>query len=282
MISGRLCAVALSIVGLIDAFAASADPEEQFLKSSPPYIRERGIFYSSDKLLRLDLDLNNDGAKEILLSINRDRDGKQGNIWKVYRGFGSGFVEAGTMTFPPNRFYLGSLESGQYGLATFGPAGAGEGIVWGYVFDGTMLHQIKLGEVVLNRDSMKLEGAEILDQYLGANATNGDDLVATTAINELAGRYGLTVDSKSYEQAVEDGLTARTPSVTPTTASSPTGKIAEASQTPIEAQRTEAPSTSTATAEQTKTISAFWRWAFGGFLLVAFALVATLIWRRQG
>lgn len=58
---------------------AVIDPVGDYLSRFSPLGGDRTI-YSSDTLLRLDLDLNGDGQKEVLLSMARDRNGKQGNV----------------------------------------------------------------------------------------------------------------------------------------------------------------------------------------------------------
>lgn len=58
----------------------AADPVGDYLSRFSPLGGDRTI-YSSDRLLRLDLDLNGDGQREVLLSMARDRNAKQGNVW---------------------------------------------------------------------------------------------------------------------------------------------------------------------------------------------------------
>src|SRR3977135_868930 len=110
-----LLAVLNLLVGAGSIAHAMDDPVQNYLSTFSP-LGGTNKFYSNDRLLRLDLDLDNDGRKEVLLSMARDRNGKQGNIWAVYTRTGNGYSQAGGMTFNHSRFYLGLLGDGRYGL----------------------------------------------------------------------------------------------------------------------------------------------------------------------
>ena len=194
----------LSLFCIANLSSALDSNIETYLASFASFSGSRAIF-SDDRILSLDLDLNNNGTKETLVSMARNRNGKQGNIWNVYKTDGS---SVGTMTFSPTRFYLGDLDNGKYGLATFGPAGAGEGTMWGYVFEGDRIQQMALGNVVLNRETMELEGEEIINKFLGENATLGDEVVKMIKADELAAIYGVKIDPRTYQQALAEEMSA--------------------------------------------------------------------------
>jgi hypothetical protein len=177
------------------------------LETRPDFViyRTDRSYFSDDYILRLEIDLAGNGQKLVLISSSRDQDGRQGNVWIAY---GNNGLILGTMTFSPSRFYVGPLEGGKYGLATFGPAGAGEGTMWGYVLDGNSINQIKLGGVVLNRQTMKLEGEEILSKYLGEKAIIGDEVMQIIGSKELSEKYRVKVDPRTYREALEEEMQA--------------------------------------------------------------------------
>jgi hypothetical protein len=248
---------------------AVLDPVKDFLELPPPYVREHGKYYSDDLLLRLNLDLNNDGNIETLLSLARDRDGKQGNIWALYETNNKEFIKIGSITFNPSRFYLGPLGGEKYGLATFGPAGAGEGIMWGYIFDGPHIDSIKLGEVVLNRQTMKLEGGEIINKYLGDKAVIGEKIVQIIGSKELAEKYGVKVDPRTYRVALEEEMRAShnvsMPTAVASTQSMPVPPMTrQVEQAESKAQANPSP-------KVPEPQSAPWPWIVGAIFLLAVA-----------
>lgn len=186
---------------------AGPDPIKDYLSTFSPFDGDKKI-YSSDRLLRLDLDLNNDGQKEVLLSMGRDRNGKQGNVWVVYEKTKSGYIEVGGMTFSAGGFYLGEIpEMGRYGLVTFWPGGAGEGVLLAYVYDGSTIHKAQIGEVRHDRVTRELKGTELLRQYFGKNAVVGEDVIAPISAQELAKKYSVSVEAKTYEQVLREHAT---------------------------------------------------------------------------
>ena len=163
-------------------------------------------YHQDDCVFRCDVDLNKDGKKEILISSTLEADGNQGLLWKVYAIYDEKLHDVGFLTFNPTKVYVGPLDDGKYGLATFGPSGAGEGTMLGYLFDGNRIQQIVLGNVALNRKTMKLEGEEIISKYLGEKAIVGEDVVRRIGADELASKYGVKVDPRTYRQALEEEM----------------------------------------------------------------------------
>jgi hypothetical protein len=184
---------------------ASNDPVKDFLAGPRPDVRDPG-YYASDKVLRLDLDLQGNGQTETLLTLNRDRDGKEGNRWAVFKKTDSGYQNVGTMVFSPSRFYLGQIdELGKYGLVTFWPGGGGTGVFMSYVYDGTSIQQ-----QVVTKETGAFDGAKQQDKamkkYLHDKVTDGDSVVKKIDAKELAAKYGLKIESKTYKQAMQDGF----------------------------------------------------------------------------
>lgn len=197
----RVIFVASSLCSAI-AYGSINDPVRDYLSKFTFYDGQRN-FYSDDRLLRLNLDLNAGGRNEVLLSIARDQDGKQGNVWSVYESTVSGYVEVGQMTFSPGGFYLGNIdEINAYGLVTLGPGGGGEGTLSAYLFDGHDLREVEIGSVSRDRQTRELQGQAIVDKYM-QKATVGDKAVESLDINTLAREYGIKIDPRSYLQVVQ-------------------------------------------------------------------------------
>lgn len=190
---------------LSSAANASDDPVRDYVRSFSAIGGDRSI-YSDDKLLRIDLDLDNDGTKEVLISMARNRNGKAGNIWHIYSRTPSGFKSVDVITFSRTRFYLGDLPNGKHGIASFFPGAAGAGVMWGNIFDGSRVSKVILGEIVWNKQSNTYEGGEIIDGFRGENAMNGDEAITEISADKLAAEYGVSVESKTYRQALKDGL----------------------------------------------------------------------------
>ena len=124
----------LAALLLISAFppicrGGVGDPVKDFLEN-----RDRGgfrgsvEFYSDDKVFRFEVDLNNDGKKEVLVSSSHLRNGKQGAVYFVYTPASGGFELVGQMELYSSGFYLGPIDEIQnYGVVKFFPAGGGCG-----------------------------------------------------------------------------------------------------------------------------------------------------------
>lgn len=269
------------------SLAATNDPVKDFLQKTPPYIREAGKFYSDDRVLRLDLDLNNDGQLETLVSLARDRDGKQGNIWAVYQARPEGSIEVGNMTFSPSRFYLGNIdEINRYGLVTFGPSGGGEGVLRAYLFDGSSIEETQIGAVTRDQQTRQLTGNAPLKKYLGEEATLGDDIVIVIDADQLAHKYGVAVQPRTYREAVQELLTAQNtagaqspaaqalPTATPSTPP-PTAALLASSPVPALA----ATPTATSIINQRTPV---WPWILGIPALIALAALVLKLRRFAG
>lgn len=212
------------------SICAAIDPINDYLTTFSPLDGDKKI-YSDDRLLRLDLDLNDDGRQEVLLSMARDCNGKQGNVWVIYKQTPSGYVQTEGMTFNANRFYLGRIESiGKYGLICFFPDGANEGQLHCYVFDGDRVESVRLGEVVRNASSDEAKkAASLWQKYLGEETTVSGKASVIDA-QRLANDYGAHVEARTYMQAFE-AASSLTPSPAPTTGS-PAADSADQSASP--------------------------------------------------
>ncbi len=198
----------LMVAALTGQAFASNDPVKDFLAGPRPSVRLPG-YYETDKILRLDVDLQGNGQIETLVTFNRDRDGKQGNIWQVYKKTADGYQGVGQMTFSPERFYVGPIsEIGKYGLVTFGPGGGGTGVVGAYIYDGSSIQGVMLSKVTGEIDATTGDRKEnqALKKYLLDKATDGDKVIMKIGAKELAKKYGLKIESESYREALQNGF----------------------------------------------------------------------------
>ncbi len=187
---------------------ASNDPVKDFLQGPRPDVRDPG-YYDTDKVLRLDLDLQGNGQIETLITLNRDRDGKEGNRWVVYKKIDNGYQVVGNMTFSPSRFYLGQIdELGKYGLVTFWPGGGGRGVYLAYVYDGTSIQEQTVAKVTGEVDPAtgdRLQ-SKAEKKYLYDKVTKGDDVINKIDAKKLAKKYGLKIENQSYEDALHNNF----------------------------------------------------------------------------
>ena len=213
--SRRLFAVKAAIVFIlvlvgISAALAVNDPARDYLSTFSPPDGDKAI-YSSDTLLRLELDLDGDGQNEVLLSMARDQNGKLGNIWTVYAKVPTGYKKVGTMTFDPKSFYLGPIdELGDYGLVTFRPTGDGKGSLSAYLFNGATLHDVEITSVTPDAPTRDAEtdrpiGQAIVDKYMSQAADAADALTPINA-GDLAKKYDLKVAGDQPRASVPSSI----------------------------------------------------------------------------
>jgi hypothetical protein len=202
----------LALAG-VSAALAQNDPARDYLSNFSPLDGDKTI-YSTDALLRLELDLDGDGQYEVLLSMARDQDGKLGNVWAVYANTNAGYTRAGTITFNPKTFYLGPIEDlGDYGLVTFKPTGEGEGTLSAYLFNEEGVRDIDIASVTrdsptVDSDTGRPIGQAIVDKYMSQTADAADAVTSTNAA-ALAKQYGLRVAGDQQTSSVR---TASSPS----------------------------------------------------------------------
>lgn len=246
--------IVLFCLAAASSFAAVPDPVADYLQRSDKvtYRPSFPAYYLDDHIYRFDIDLNQDGKKEVLISSSQDKDGKQGNVFYVYRQVGSDFERAGEIHLNPDGFYLGKIsEIDGYGIVKFSPAGGGEGAYTAYIFDGSRIVERNLGSIERNRTTFELEGRgiEIAAKYsrFVSDAIRGrvEQLRTTQGFQspepsafisnvkvirseELAGKYGITVEAKTFQQALQEGPTA--PALAQKSAASATTPIVESTQ----------------------------------------------------
>jgi hypothetical protein len=190
----------------LSAALGGNDPAQDYLSNFSPLGGDKTI-YSSDTLLRLELDLDGDGHYEVLLSMARDQDGNQGNVWAVYANTAAGYTKTGAMTFSPKSFYLGPIdELGDYGLVTFKSAREGEGMLSAYLFSGAAVRDVEIASVTsdsVTRDpeSGQLMGQALVDKYM-SQAADGVDALTSTNAATLAKQYGLQVAGDQQTKSI--------------------------------------------------------------------------------
>jgi len=186
--------------------AIVSDPVEDYIKRESTIIGGDSNFYADDRVLVIKLDLSNTSQQQTLVSLSRDQNGKMGNVWTIYNRSGGGFEDAGTIVFHQGRFYVGTVdEIGGYGLVNFWPSGGGEGTIFAYTYDGLKVTEHLIGKVSLDQATKQYKGRELLEKYLGAKATIGDEVITYINIIELAEKYGIKVQDKTYVQSLRDG-----------------------------------------------------------------------------
>ena len=255
-------ALALLItLAIVSPVPGENDPARDYLSNFSPLSGEKTI-QSNDILLRLELDLDGDGQYEVLLSMARDQDASQTNVWTVYANTAAGYIKTGTMSFNPRSFYLGPIEDlGDYGLVTFKSTGEGEGMLSAYLFDGIGVRDIEIAPVtrdspIVDPESGQPRGRAIVYKYT-SQAADAADAVASTSAAALAKQYGLKVAGDQPAPSL--------PVSSPTPPFSPVSSGPEQSSPP---------------GTETKTSRSF-PWTF---LIVVLVLVAigTLAWRKHG
>ena len=247
------------VVTVCSCAAAVSDPVADYLKRQNDglnFVTYRGGPYcSDDAILRFDVDLNQDGQKEVLISSTLESDGKQGNVFRVYKQASDGFEDVGSVTLPPQGFYLGQIDDiDSYGIVKFATAGGGEGAYKAYFFDGDKIIEKKLGSIERNKNTLLLEGkgientakyslivsdllrdqVEQLREARGILAPDASKFISEAQIissKELADKYGVIVESTTYLSALQSDRQGATqalvppspvvPATTPQVASSP-------------------------------------------------------------
>ncbi len=210
MKTSRTLLVTLGSILLLIQSLCALDPVKTYLEKFSPDGGDKNI-YSDDNLLRLDVDVDNDGQPEVLLSMSRDRNGKQGNNWSVYKKIGGDFVEAGGISMSVEQVYSGKIdELGKNGLVSFWSSGGGEGILVAHLFDGQQITEKKLAELRKDPNSKILEGAELFEKYLKPSPSIlPDSALTTTGANELSIQYGIKVDARTWSEALKEKVAAR-------------------------------------------------------------------------
>ncbi|MDP9005152.1 MAG: hypothetical protein M3N12_10240 [Verrucomicrobiota bacterium] len=207
-------ALLITLSGIAAAFG-DTDPARDYLSNFSPLDRDKKV-YSSDTLLRLELDLDGDGQYEVLLSMARDQDGKGGNVWVVYANTPMGYTRAKgvPVTFNPKSFYLGPIEDvGDYGLVTFNSMGDGGGILLAYLFADLVIREVEVASVTrdaptVDPESGQLRGQALVDKYMRQAAVATDAVISTNA-GILAKQFGLKVAGDPPPKSIPFPSTSR-------------------------------------------------------------------------
>jgi len=282
-------------LGIILGLSQINDPIADYLGriESVIYGRSDRRFYTNDQVYRFDVDLNQDGQMEALISSSLDKNGKQGNAFQVYKKTLQGFERAGEIYLYPDGFYLGEIdEINRYGIIKFWPSGGGEGGYSVYIFDGEKITEIPLGALIRNRETLEIEGKgleiaakyslivsdAIYDQVQRLRADpeyheidTSKFVSAAQSVNTeiLAEKYKIPIDPRTYQQALTKEMNASSsPSESNLATVTPNTE-------PIVAPSRESQSTPTLDAlsepMKSKPSTVFWLWIIGTILLLAVA-----------
>ncbi len=216
-----LVLVTTNVFGLID------DPVADYLKRANELGHDRTevLFYANDRLYRYDIDLNNDGLNEVLISSSLGRQGKMGCVFCAYKSVPGGFERIGIMNLNPDGFYLGPIdEINAYGVTNFFPSGGGEGGTGAYIYDGEKITEKTVG--ILKRDPLTREvtGPNLFPKYFGEKAKAVLKSLTTIEPDELETKYGIKTDARTYAEAIAEEMANQAKSPPPAPPQAPVNK----------------------------------------------------------
>jgi hypothetical protein len=192
-------------VGFCGDMQAVEDPVRTFLVGFTPLAGGDDRFFSDDVLMRVDADLDGDGVNEVFLTLQRDRNGKQGNGWAVYKNRNGDYKYVGGVSFGGDDFYVGPVEElSRHGLVTFWPGGGGTGVLLAYTLEKGKIKESTIGEVDRDRRTGELKGRGRLNKYFGGNNPATQHKVQTISAPEFARRYGIKVESKTFSESLRE------------------------------------------------------------------------------
>ena len=128
--------IAVELLGASLVSEANSEVESAYLASSSR--REPFVQVADEHLISFEQDIDGDGKPEHFLTREGMRDGKQGYLWSIYSVRGDGAVSPiGEATFSECVFAPKpwSKDTKIHGFYTYGPGGAGKGILNFYAFD---------------------------------------------------------------------------------------------------------------------------------------------------
>jgi len=179
------------------------DPVREYVKNITP-LGGDNHFYSDDRLLRLDADIDGDGVNEVFITMGRDRNGKQGNAWSIYRTDKDPAELIGGATFNDGGIYVGRLEEVQaHGILSFWSSGGGEGQIMFTTLKEGRMSEVSIGVVERDAKTGELKGREILNKYFGSGSKFQRQTAQELRAEELQQKYGLKVESETYSQALD-------------------------------------------------------------------------------
>jgi hypothetical protein len=179
---------------LVHAACASTDPVKDYLEMFSP-LGGGPRFFSDDVLLRLELDIDGDGVNEVLLSIARDRNGKEGNAWLVYKAKNGVFKKIGGMTFNDGGVFVGMVEElHRHGVVKFWPSGGGEGTILAYTLENGEIRESSIGALEHNQDTGGFLGQARFDRYFGPKQRANSRAAQEINASEFGAKYGVRVE----------------------------------------------------------------------------------------
>lgn len=142
-----LIAIILSLVWIPVWANLVSDPLDDYLSKYGPWLTES----KAKEILVLELDLNNDGRNEILISSDIRRHFRSGYTWMVYLSEKDGYVLSNSGISPsffPEAVYYGYIdELGKVGLLNYHPGSSTDGELVAYSIDEKKLSEHNLGTI---------------------------------------------------------------------------------------------------------------------------------------
>jgi hypothetical protein len=93
-------------------------------------------------------------------------------------------------------------------LVTFGSGGGGTGVLGAYIYDGSTIQGMQISKVTGEIDPATGDRKEnkAMKKYLHDKATDGDQVLTKIGAKELAKKYGIKIESESYQDALQNGF----------------------------------------------------------------------------
>ncbi len=195
------CAAVLLL--LCSALQAGQDPVLEYMKAYSAIGGDERV-WADDVLLRLDLDVDGDGKKEVLLCMASDRNGRAGNCWSFYQEFDGDFVYVGGATFNTPLFYTGPVsEVKGFALVTFWSAGGGEGQILAHTLRDRKTNESRIGAVERIPNSEHFRGEGLFEKYLSQPQWSSNPRPERILATELHEKYGWKIEPLTRYQFIE-------------------------------------------------------------------------------
>lgn len=226
-----LTLIGIEFLSVHSALAGNANVEATYLAASSR--REPFVQVADEHVISFEHDLDGDGKPEHFVTRDGMRDGKQGYLWSVYTiGDDDAVVPMGEATFSDTAFAPRSWakDSKTHGFYTFGPGGAGKGILNFYAIDKGRLTLLEERKIEPNgADKAEFDG-------LFAARLKGESAKIDLTRTALPKQPSTTNPNRVMTAPPESGGATMTPKpppvVQPSTPEAPEVKLTTASEKP--------------------------------------------------
>jgi len=176
----------------------------------PPVETEWIPLYSDDRLFRLDIDIDGDGVKEVLLSLGSSRYGARQGLWAVYKKMGDKYRWGNnTVRFPADCFYVGPVDElqgrfgivaldvkRQYGVISMGQDENPEPVVYAQISG----QDHRISRLQSDGRDTRPTVVELVVKYLTDRNAAKVHQAQELPIADLAKEYGLEIRKETYAQ----------------------------------------------------------------------------------